>query len=80
MDDIELHTITLVIATIVFLIVGGLLLHSLIRFQRRSPDDPEPDQSFRGNTTLELIWTIIPVGILLILLVLTYNTMQDTNP
>jgi cytochrome c oxidase subunit 2 len=76
----NLHTITLVMATVVFLIVCGLLIYSLVRFRRRSPNDPEPDQSFHGNTTLEVVWTIIPVGILVTLLVLTYQTMQDINP
>ena len=60
----NLHTITLGIATIVFSIVCGLLIYSLIRFRRKSADEPEPDQSFHGNTTLEVIWTVIPVGIL----------------
>lgn len=76
----NLHSITLVIATIVFLIVCGLLVYSLIRFRRKSDNDPEPDQSFHGNTTLEVIWTIIPVGILATLLVLTYQTMRDIDP
>ncbi len=75
----NLHTITLIIATIVFLIVCGLLIYSLVRFRRKSENDPEPDQSFHGNTTLEVIWTIIPVGILATLLVLTYQTMQDIS-
>lgn len=76
----NLHTITLIVATIVFLIVCGLLIYSLVRFRRKSADDPEPDQSFHGNTTLEVIWTIIPVGILTALLVLTYQTLQDISP
>lgn len=76
----NLHTITLWIATIVFLIVCGLLIYSLIRFRRRSDDEPEPDQSFHGSTTLEVIWTLVPVGILVALLVLTYQTILDTDP
>ncbi len=74
----NLHAIVLVIATIVFAIVGGLLVYSIVRFRRRSPDEPEPDQSFHGSAVLETIWTIIPVGILLVLLVLTFQTFQDT--
>jgi len=76
----NLHNTVLVIATIVFIIVAFLLVYSLIRFRRRSPDDPEPDQSFHGNATLETIWTIIPVGILVVLLVLTFQTFRDTSP
>ena len=73
----NLHTITLWIVSIVFLIVCGLLIYSLVRFRRKSADEPERDQSFHGNTTLEVIWTIIPVGILATLLVLTYQTLNE---
>ena len=76
----NLHHIILVIATIVFLIVAGLLVYSLVRFRRKSPDDPEPDQSFHGNATLETIWTLIPVGILVVLLVLTLQVFRETDP
>ncbi len=76
----NLHTITLVIASLVFLIVCGLLIYSIIRFRRKSPDDPEPDQSFHGSVMLETIWTVIPVGILLVILVLTFQTFQDIDP
>ena len=76
----NLHTIVLAIAIGVFVIVCALLLYSIVRFRRKSADDPEPDQSFHGNAVLETVWTIIPVGILLVLLVLTYQAFQDTNP
>ncbi len=76
----NLHNIILWIAVVVFVIVAGLLIYSLVRFRRRSPDEPEPDQSFDGNTTLETIWTIIPVIILVALLALTLQTFQDTDP
>ncbi len=76
----NLHNLILWIAIAVFAVVCILLIYSLVRFRRRSDDDPEPDQSFHGNATLETIWTIIPVGILVVLLVLTLQTFQDTNP
>jgi cytochrome c oxidase subunit 2 len=76
----NLHTIVLWIASLVFAIVCGLLLYSIVRFRRKSEDDPEPDQSFHGSALLETIWTIVPVGILLALLVLTFQTFQDTDP
>ena len=76
----NLYDIIMVIATIVFAIVAALLVYALVRFRRRSADEPEPDQSFHGNATLETVWTIIPVGILVVLLVLTFQTFQDTNP
>ena len=76
----NLHTVIMWVATIVFLIVCVLLIYSIVRFRRKSDDDPEPDQSFHGNAVLETIWTIIPVVILLGILVITFQTMQDINP
>ena len=76
----NLHATILWIAAVVFIIVCGLLIYSLVRFRRRSADDPEPDQSFHGNAMLETIWTIVPVGILLVILVLTFQTLKDTDP
>jgi cytochrome c oxidase subunit 2 len=76
----NLHTIVLWIASIVFAIVCGLLLYSIVRFRRKSENDPEPDQSFHSSVVLETIWTIIPVGILLVLLVLTFQVLGDINP
>src|SRR5262245_53213516 len=75
-----LHNAVLVIATIVFLIVCSLLLYSLIRFRRRSPEDPEPDQNFHGNAILETVWTLIPVAILVVLLLLTRQALKDMDP
>ncbi|MEM7034568.1 MAG: cytochrome c oxidase subunit II [Chloroflexota bacterium] len=76
----NLHTIVLWIASGVFAVVCILLAYSLIRFRRRSEDDPEPDQSFHGNATLETIWTLIPIGILVVVMVLTFQTFNDIDP
>ena len=64
------------IAAAVFLIACTLLSYSLVRSPRRSAGDAEPEQNFHGSGVLEMIWTLIPVGILAVLLLLTYQTMQ----
>lgn len=64
------------IAAVIFLIACTLLSYSLIRSQHRSAGDAEPEQNFHSNGVLELVWTLIPVGILVLLLILTYQTMQ----
>lgn len=76
----NLHTTILWVAAAVFIIVCGLLIYSLVRFRRKSADAPEPDQSFHGSAMLETIWTVVPVGILLSILVLTFQSIKDTNP
>ena len=71
----NLHAVTLVIATIVCLVVCGLLIFSLVRVRRTFTSDFESERISQGSTALEVIWTAIPVGILAILLVLTYQTL-----
>ena len=56
-DDIDtLYKITLYVAIVIFLIVEGTLIWSLVRYRRRR-GGPEAAQ-IRGNTPLELGWTI----------------------
>jgi cytochrome c oxidase subunit 2 len=57
------------LGTIIFVIVEGVLIYSLVKFRYRR-GGPEPAQ-IRGNTTLEVSWTI---GAALFLVVLTTVT------
>jgi cytochrome c oxidase subunit II len=61
----------------VFILVEGALLYSVFRFRGR-PDDPEPSQ-IHGNTTIEIIWTLIPALILAAIAVPTVKGIFETN-
>jgi cytochrome c oxidase subunit 2 len=68
---------TLAITGLIFIVVGGLLLYSIIRFRRRPTDDgSEPPQIF-GSTQIELSWTIIPVLIVTVLFLTTARVIFD---
>jgi cytochrome c oxidase subunit 2 len=58
----DLQTTTLYWAVGVFILVEGALVYAIFRF-RGKPGDAEPQQ-VHGNTTIEIIWTIIPALIL----------------
>lgn len=59
----------------VFLVVDGGILLMIIRDRRRRGDTTEPAQVF-GNRRIEIIWTAIPIGLVIALFVLTVVTMQ----
>jgi cytochrome c oxidase subunit 2 len=61
----------------VFILVEGALLYAIFRFRGR-PEDPEPSQ-IHGNTTIEIIWTLIPALILAAIAVPTVKGIFDTN-
>ena len=69
-DDISsLYTLVLAVAIVVFVGVEGALIYSLIRYRRGK--NPEAAQ-IRGNTRLELGWTIGATVILVVLAVMTF--------
>jgi cytochrome c oxidase subunit 2 len=65
-----LYKIALYVAIVIFLIVEGTLLWSLVRYRARR-GGPEPAQ-IRGNTPLELGWTIAAALILVVLATVTF--------
>lgn len=70
--QLNLLNLTLWIAIGIFVVVGSILLYTVIRFRAR-PGDPIPKQ-IHGSTTLEVVWTVIP---LLILTVIAVPTVRD---
>jgi cytochrome c oxidase subunit II len=61
----------------VFVIVEVVLLYTLFRFRHRAGQRP-PEQ-VHGNATLEILWTIIPALILVIIAVPTVQTIFRTQ-
>ena len=64
------------IAVIIFVIVEGLLLYSVLRYRKRSKGDDLPEQT-HGNNTLELIWTAIPMVVVFVLFVVSTNVLVN---
>jgi cytochrome c oxidase subunit II len=75
----EAAWLTLAVCGGIFLVVGGLLVYTIIRFRRRAQDDgTEPPQIY-GSHQLELAWTVIPVLIVLVLVLVTARTIADVQ-
>jgi cytochrome c oxidase subunit 2 len=70
----SLFWVVLGIAAVVFVIVEGLLIYAVLRYRRRFPDDM-PEQ-VEGNARLELIWTVVPALIMVVLFGLTLRQLQ----
>jgi cytochrome c oxidase subunit II len=79
-NDIDaLYKITLYMGIVIFLLVESVLVYSLIKFRARR-GGPEPAQ-IRGNTPLEISWTIGAALILVVLAAVTFIYLPDIkNP
>jgi len=67
---------TVYLAAVVFVLVEGALLFAIWKFRAR-PGAPEPTQT-HGNTTLEIVWTMVPAVILALIAVPTVRTIFRT--
>jgi cytochrome c oxidase subunit II len=78
-DDIDtLYKITLYIGIVIFLLVWGTLIWSLVKYRARRGGVA---QQIRGNTPLEIGWTVGAASILVILTVVTFLYLDDIeNP
>ena len=73
-----LYKLVLAVAAVVFVGVEGVLLYSLVKFRVRK--DAVPAQ-IRGNTRLEIGWTLGATVILVVLAVVTFAMLDDIrNP
>ena len=70
-DDVFMTTVKW--AAIVFVLIEGGLLFTIIKFRGR-PGDPEPAQ-IHGNTALEVVWTAIPALVLAMIAVPTIRAI-----
>ena len=68
----HLSVLVIAVCAAIFVVVGGVLTFTLVRFGRNSHDGREPAQVY-GSNQIELAWTVIPV---LIVLVLTMATAR----
>lgn len=60
-----------IIAAVVFVLVQGLIIGSVIRYRTRKDDDGSLPVQTHGNTRLEIVWTVIPAVILAVIAVPT---------
>jgi heme/copper-type cytochrome/quinol oxidase subunit 2 len=65
----DLHTSIFWLAVLIFAVVSGMLSYSIIRFQGKSRYDV-------GIDRLSVIWTLVPIAILVALLVFTFQSIQ----
>ncbi|WP_040949561.1 cytochrome c oxidase subunit II [Gorillibacterium massiliense] len=69
-EQLSLITISLGVMIFVFLVVMAIYIYVLFRYRKRPGDTSIPKQ-VEGNHLLEIIWTIIPIFLLLVIAVPT---------
>jgi len=71
-----LFRVMMVVAMIIFVIIEGGLLYSVLRFRKPRGDETD-GPPIHGNTALEITWTIIPALIVLVFSIYSYQVFAD---
>ena len=69
----------LAICAAIFLVVGGLLTFTIVRFRRRQMDDSREPAQVYGSNRIEIAWTVIPVLIVLVLSMATARAVVEVQ-
>jgi cytochrome c oxidase subunit 2 len=74
-----LSIFVLAVTAVIFVVVFGLLVYSVLKYRKRDGDDSlEPPQIY-GSNQVELAWTIIPVLIVVALFMATARVIADVQ-
>jgi cytochrome c oxidase subunit II len=69
---VDFHWLLLVIITLIVVFVTALLAWAVIRYNSKS--NPEPAK-FHHNTTIEVLWTVVPIIILIIIAIPSFRLL-----
>jgi cytochrome c oxidase subunit 2 len=74
----DLYNIVFGIAAVIFFLVEGLIIWTVIRYRRKPGDDVLPPQT-HGNNLAEITWVLIPTLIVLYLFVISWQTLNTVD-
>jgi cytochrome c oxidase subunit II len=75
----QISLLTLAICGAIFLIVSGLLFYTIIRFRSRPNDEQSEPPQIYGSNQIELAWTVLPILIVFVLILVTARTISDVQ-
>src|SRR5262245_25379622 len=74
----NLYVIVFTIAAIIFFVVEGLIVWTVIRYRRKAGDDELPPQT-HGHNLAEIVWTIVPTLIVIFLFFVSWQTLNTVE-
>ena len=75
----EVSLLVLAICAGIFLVVGGLLAYTVVRFRWRPGDEGHEPPQIYGSNQLEFAWTVIPIVTVFVLFLATARTIYDVQ-
>lgn len=67
--------VVLIITFVIFVVVAGLLAYACIKFRAKPGDDGKEPPQIYGSSQIEMAWTVIPILITVVLIIVTARTI-----
>jgi cytochrome c oxidase subunit 2 len=77
-EILDLYTIVFAIAAVIFFLVEGLIVWTVLRYRRKPGDDELPPQT-HGHNLAEVIWTVVPTIIVFFLFIMSWQTLNKVE-
>ena len=74
----DLYDIVFGFAVVIFFVVEGLIVWTVLRYRRKPGDDELPPQT-HGNNLAEVTWTLVPTIIVIFLFVVSWQTLNTVE-
>ncbi len=74
----DLYNIVFGIGAVIFFVVEGLIVWTVIRYRRRPGDVDLPAQT-HGNAIAEVVWTVVPTLIVAFMFVISWQTLNTVE-
>ena len=74
----DLYNIIFGIAAVIFFVVEGLIIWTVVRY-RRKPTDTELPAQTHGNAVAEIVWTVVPTLIVAFMFVISWQTLSTVE-
>ena len=74
----NLYTAIFLIAVVIFLVVEGLIIWTVIRYRRKPGDVDLPPQT-HGNNIAEFVWTIVPTILVIFMFIVSWQTLNSVD-
>lgn len=75
----DLAIVVIVVMVVIFAVVVGIVIYAWVGSPRWREGERDPEQG-EGNKTIEIVWTAIPLAIVIMLFVLSARTMGISDP
>jgi cytochrome c oxidase subunit 2 len=75
----ETSILVLAICGVIFSVVAGLLVYTLFRYRHRIGDEASEPPQIYGSNQIEMAWTVLPILIVFVLILVTSRTIADVQ-